>query len=183
MSWKSVQGKFVQALQVGKSHWLTVSNKQCPPGTICVYDSTKGAITADTNNQVAAVMHYKEVEIVLEVRSVVVIAAFMQRTNFVLAMTHMGTRSTSLTPLEIPRERSNQTISERDRDLVALLGLQLETLFCNCCMPEGWSANMARWYGSYHKTCINNPKTAFSRKREPWACETVNRLTVVCKNL
>jgi len=49
---------------------LTVSNKHCPPGTVCVYDSTKGAITADAKNQVAAVMHYKEVEIVLEVMDV-----------------------------------------------------------------------------------------------------------------
>ena len=47
----------------GKSHWLTVSNNHCPPGTICVYDRTKGAITADTKNQVAAVMYYKEAEI------------------------------------------------------------------------------------------------------------------------
>jgi len=53
-----------------KSHWLTVSNKHCPRSTICVYDSTKGAITADTKNQVAAVMHYKEAEIVLEVMDV-----------------------------------------------------------------------------------------------------------------
>ena len=100
-SWKSVQGEFIQALHVGKSHWLTVSNKQCPPGTIkfCVYDSTKGAITADTNNQVAAIMHYKEVEIVLEVRSVVVIAAFMQwqqRTSFVLAMTQLASHANTI---------------------------------------------------------------------------------------
>ena len=49
-----------------KSHWLAVRNKHCPPSTTCVYDSTKG----DTKNQVAAVMHYKEAEIVLEVMDV-----------------------------------------------------------------------------------------------------------------
>jgi len=51
-SWKSVQGEFVQVLHVDKSHWLTVRNKHCPPGTTCVYDSTEGAVTADTKNQV-----------------------------------------------------------------------------------------------------------------------------------
>jgi len=59
------RGKFVQVLHVGKSHWLMVSNKHCPPGSVCVY--TKGAITANTKNQVAAIMHFKEAEIVLEV--------------------------------------------------------------------------------------------------------------------
>ena len=29
--------EFVQILHVGKSHWLTVSNKQCPSGTVRVY--------------------------------------------------------------------------------------------------------------------------------------------------
>ena len=67
---KSVQGEFIQVLHVGKSHWLTVSNKHCPPGTICVYNSTKGAITADAKNQVVTIMHYKEAEIVLEVMDV-----------------------------------------------------------------------------------------------------------------
>ena len=42
-----------------------VSNKHCPPGSVCVY--TKGAITANTKTQVAAIMHFKEAEIVLEV--------------------------------------------------------------------------------------------------------------------
>jgi len=35
-----------------------------------VYDNMKGATTADTTNQVDAIMHYKEVEIVLEVMDV-----------------------------------------------------------------------------------------------------------------
>ena len=64
-SWKpSLSKYFMLKEQHFKSHWLTVSNKHCPPGTTCVYGSTRGAITADTKNQVAAVMHYKEAEIV-----------------------------------------------------------------------------------------------------------------------
>ena len=68
----------------------------------------------------------------LTFRSVAVIAAFrqwQQRMSFVLAMTHMGTRSTSLTPLEMPRDRSNQAISKERSDLVALLKLQFNPPF------------------------------------------------------
>ena len=70
-----------------------VSNKHCPP----VYDSTEGAITANTNNQVAAIMHYKEWRLcskswMLTFISVAVIVAFMQwqqRLSFVLTMTQL----------------------------------------------------------------------------------------------
>ena len=60
-----MHGEFVQILHVGKSQWLTVSNKQCPSGTVSV-----GAIPADTKIQVAAIMHCQEAELVLEVMDV-----------------------------------------------------------------------------------------------------------------
>ena len=65
-----MHGEFVQILHVGKSHWLTVSNKQCPSGTVCVYDRIKGAIPADTKIQVAAIMRCQEAELVLEAMDV-----------------------------------------------------------------------------------------------------------------
>ena len=68
--WNPVHGEFVQILHVGKSHWLTVSNKQCPSGTVHVYDSIKGAIPADTRIQAAAIMCCQEAELVLEVMDV-----------------------------------------------------------------------------------------------------------------
>ena len=67
-SWKPVHREFVQILHVGKSHWLTVSNKQCPSGTVRVYDSIKGAIPADTK-----IHHYAlpgEAELELEVMDI-----------------------------------------------------------------------------------------------------------------
>ena len=35
--------------------------------SLCVYESTKVVITTDTKNQIAAIMRYKEAEIVIEV--------------------------------------------------------------------------------------------------------------------
>ena len=67
-SWKPVHGEFVQILHIGKSHWLTLSNKQCPSGTVRVYDSIKGAIPADTK-----IHHYAlpgKAELELEVMDV-----------------------------------------------------------------------------------------------------------------
>ena len=65
-----MHGEFVQILHVGKSQWLTVSNKQCPSGTVRIYDSIKRAIPADTKIQVAAIMRCQEAELVLEVMDV-----------------------------------------------------------------------------------------------------------------
>jgi len=41
-------------------------------------------------------------------------------------------------------------------------------------MPEGWSANMARYIKCgewYHKTCTNTPKSFLKKKRAMPACE------------
>jgi len=73
-----------------------VSNKHCPLSNICVYDSIKGAITDDTENQEAAITRKWRMCLksrMLTFRSVAVIAAFMQwqqHTSFVLAMIQLA---------------------------------------------------------------------------------------------
>ena len=90
---------------------------------------------------------------------------------------HMGTRSTLLTPLEMPREKQSSHFRGKVRDLVASIQTPIFFAFA-VCQKDSRSANMARnikcgeWY---HKTCTNIPKTVISRRRETWACKTVNR--------
>ena len=57
-----------------ESHWVTVSNKHCPPGTknnVSVFTKAQRVLLQPRLIQrtrgVAAIMHYKEAEIVLEV--------------------------------------------------------------------------------------------------------------------
>ena len=186
-SWKPVQGEFVQVLHVGKSHWLTVSNKHCSPGTIRVYDSTKGAITADTKNQVAAIMHYKEAEIMFEVMDVdvqingsdcglhaVATAYELCAGNDPTGITWEHDQLRSHLQRCLEREAMKPFPRKGQRPSGIVRASFRVPIFCICRMPEGRSTNMARcvkcgeWY---HKTCTNIPKTVFSRKREPWACE------------
>ena len=79
--------------------------------------------------------------------------------------------------LEIPREKQSSHFRGKVRDLVASIQTPIFFAFA-VCQKDSRSANMARnikcgeWY---HKTCTNIPKTVISRRRETWACKTVNR--------
>jgi len=140
-SWKPVQGGFVKVLHVRKSHWLTVSNKHCPPGTTCVYDSTRGATTADTKNQVAAIMHSLQgsgdCAWRLEVMAVDLqisgsdcgLHAVTTVYELCAGNDPTGITSTSLTSLEMPEREAIKPFRGKVRDQVALLGLQFEPPF------------------------------------------------------
>ena len=85
MSWKAIEGEFVQILRAGRCHWLS-------PGALCIYDSAPGMVTPNVMVQVAAIMYSKEYKLITETMAVdqQVILAFMrlpQHMNSVLAMT------------------------------------------------------------------------------------------------
>lgn len=60
--YKSGNTNFVQILNVNRQHWVCVSNKNCPPGEVEIYDSlpnfTKNSFTVRC--QVATIMKTKE---------------------------------------------------------------------------------------------------------------------------
>jgi len=50
------KGEFIQILNVGKVHWVTVSTIDCNPGVIKVYDSGGKYITYRNQEQIAALL-------------------------------------------------------------------------------------------------------------------------------
>lgn len=187
-SWKPVHGEFVQILHVGKSHWLTVSNKHCPSGTVCVYDSTKGGIPADAKIQVAAIVRCQEAELVLEVMDVDLqingddcglhaiatayeLCAGNDPTGIIWQ--HNQLRSHLQACLEKQVMKPFPKKSRRPSGIVRA-SFHI-AVFCVCRMPEERSAKMAQclecreWF---HQSCENIPKAVFSRKREPWSCKS-----------
>ena len=147
----------------------------------------KGAITADTKNQIAAIMRYKEAEIVLEVMDADLQINDTDCGLHALAMAYelcAGKDPTGITwEHEQLRPQLKRCLEREEIDPFPRKGQRPSgnvrqsvrtPIFCICRMPEGRSANMARcikcgeWF---HKTCTNIPKTVFSRQRESWACE------------
>jgi len=53
---KHLTGKFVQVLNVHRSHWITVSNIGCEADTVNVYDGAYAWLDLDTKKQLCAVI-------------------------------------------------------------------------------------------------------------------------------
>ena len=68
----SVQrGEFVQVLNTGGSHWITVSNIGCKPGTVSIYDSLPNVnIPSRTKEQIASLLCAQENTITLQLQHV-----------------------------------------------------------------------------------------------------------------
>ena len=53
-------GKFIQVLNTGQSHWLTISNMKCPQSVIQVYDSMHQPLNPATKRIIADLMMCKD---------------------------------------------------------------------------------------------------------------------------
>ena len=53
-------GEFVQILNVGECHWVTISTIRCPASTIKVYDSLHMKISSQTKKLIADLLMTQE---------------------------------------------------------------------------------------------------------------------------
>ena len=186
-SWKPVEGEFVQVIHIKHCHWVTVSNKFCPPATVRVYDSAPSVITADTKFQIAAMLQCKEAKLVIEtmmmdqqvngddcglhaVASAYELCAGKDPTS--IKWKHNELRSHLLTCLENEQMKPFPKAGRR-RDGVVASSVQF-SLFCICRMPENRSSKMAQCLSCgewFHQSCCRIPMAVFSRKREPFTCD------------
>ena len=68
----TVQGsrEFVQCLNIGSNHWITISTYGCPPSVVRIYDSLHYPISLSVKKTIADLLHTKEEVIVIEVMNV-----------------------------------------------------------------------------------------------------------------
>ena len=65
------RGEFVQILNVSNSHWVTLSNIGCKPGTVNIFDSIpNNPISSRTKEQIAAILFSEKEEIQLQFKPV-----------------------------------------------------------------------------------------------------------------
>ena len=63
-------GEFVQFFHVSNNHWITISNRGQPPGTVCIYDSLLKKPSKATVKMIAHYCHSPEKNIRLNVMNV-----------------------------------------------------------------------------------------------------------------
>ena len=64
------KGKFVQILFVNKNHWITISNINCPPEEINVYDSRPSSdLNFHAKEQIAALIFSEKKQVTLNILS------------------------------------------------------------------------------------------------------------------
>ena len=183
-SCKPLHGKFVH---VGQCHWLTASNKWCPPSSVKIYDSLNGLPTADTKSQLAAIMHCEEPVLLLQVMDV------EPQINGDDCGLHAAAAAYELCVGDDPtgikwkpkelRAHLKQSLQTQKMQSFPRTGLRPSgivrnsvavPLHCICRMPEKRSAKMAKCSKC---TCFTRHVCAFlrpffSKKREQWTCST-----------
>ena len=71
LEFETCRGRFVQVLNVSEAHWITVSNINCKPGVIAVYDSkTKSHVPSLTKKHIAAMVSSNEKKFTLTTQNV-----------------------------------------------------------------------------------------------------------------
>ena len=179
------QGHFIQIVNNGHAHWLTISTIGAADGTVNVYDSLYMSVSSFVKEQVAAIVHTDKKEITL---------------NFIDVQMQRGTCDCGLFSLAFATCLANGFLPEKqlfdqgkmrnhlyeclqkgeltmfpvmkERTLKKVIrAVDTVPVFCDCRMPEDSSmvqcCNCDEWY---HIPCVDVPKAALENSAEPWYC-------------
>ena len=182
-----VTGKFVQVLNVNKSHWVTVSNVDCETDTVDVYDSAYSWLNLDSKKQICSLVRPSSK--LLQIRMVNIqrqgnssdcgLFALASATSLVNGrdpfLSYWDTtqmRSHLVSCFEnnlmscFPEKSRRIPVRKKFKKIV------VEKVYCKCRLPNDKSIAMVqcdRCHQWYHKSCVNLPEDK-SMNEEEWVC-------------
>ena len=183
----SVQrGEFVQVLNTAGSHWITVSNIGCKPGTVSIYDSLPNVnIPSRTKEQIASLLCAQENTITLQLQHVqqqhgsadcglfaIAFAVSLccgqnpEQTHFIQ---HQFRKH--LQQCLVDREISSFPQTKRRRRQVKFQRVENFCIYCICRLPEeGKMIECNSCYEWFHEHCVNVSSFVWKRPESSWFC-------------
>lgn len=185
----SVQtGQFIQILNTGTSHWVTITCTSSKPPVIQVYDSLYSSASSVLQEQIAAIVFTDHPAINLEFMNVPLqsgasdcgLYAIAYATTLALGKKpelykydQSQMRSHLLTCLEKKELTVFPTVRMQRRKQKVIKAIQVVKVFCSCRMTQMKKAMVqctkcAEWY---HLSCHKDiPKEAIDSHNIPWYC-------------
>ena len=181
-------GEFVQILNTGHGHWMTVSTIGVAHPTVCVYDSLYSSAGTRLEAQFASLIQTEKPEISLEFVDVTVQAGTYDCGLFAVAFATalaLGIRPEEFefNQLEM-RKNLYQCFEKRKMEMFPVArkrrpkksrvkSIQQVPVFCSCRMPEMGECmtectNCKQWY---HVFCVNACPTVLNSSAS-WFCKS-----------
>ena len=180
------EGEFVQILNLGRSHWITVSTIGCRPGQVKVYDSLHMNLTSSVKKTLAELLQAKSKKITIEYMDTQIQKGSCDCGLFAIATatalchaqnpvhfeyTQGSMRNHLLRSFEVqalhpfPGKMIKKCKESLRRDNIQV--------YCKCRLPED-GRQMIECTGCklwFHVDCVRCHKKAL-QKGVPWYCET-----------
>lgn len=186
------EAEFVQILNIGRNHWITISTIGCESGSINVYDSMHWKLSSITKKVIADLLMTTNRAIKVTYRNVqwqkggsdcglfaIAFATSVCLGNDPAALLYsqpqMRNHFLSCIDTEEITDFPQRSSTRRARNNQA--DTELISVFCVCRLPDDGElmvqcSQCKEWY---HKACIGTPDVCFD-ETEPWFCNQCNDL-------
>ena len=178
---------FVQCLNLGGMHWLTVSTVGCPSGTVKVYDSLHMRLSSSVIKVIAALMHTKEKKISFQYSRMQYQAGGSDCGLFAIATAcsiccgeepeelrynqskmreHLRACFEAEKIIPFPSNRRRVPAQNKSRDVDQV------PVYCVCRLPhdDRQMVQCTQCEDWYHTDCVRVPQDFISQKTKPWYC-------------
>ena len=187
LTYDVVHEEFVQVLNIRGNHWVTISNVNCPPNHINVFDSMLyGDLPTRSKQQIAAIMFTESKDITLNFMDVqsqrgasdcgLFSRAFATSICFGFDPVHIQYTQADLRN-HLIRCLANGAMStfphtQRKRYSVRKISVVKYGLYCTCRQPEsGQMVQCNVCHEWYHDECVTIPNKVWMDKKLKWICK------------
>lgn len=182
MSFPVTRDPFIQILNVGRNHWVTVAG--VPSRVVYVYDSLNHNVLHDTKMQTAGIMFSNESSITFKMQNSLIQKGASDCGLFAIAYATDLAHGNDPATLRYNQDKlrlhflhclkqKQLTPFPSEKTQPGKMKMEHVRIFCSCRLPDNKKENMAqcqKCFEWYHQSCGKIPKNIFKNAKAMWLC-------------